>query len=62
MKINNPEVIEKKFKCNKLVADYLIYKCHLPLLSMDKKWFYFAETPLLKESLENIPFYLKVFI
>ena len=48
------------FKCNKILADYLIYEKKLSLLSLDNGYFNFAKTKLLEEILESLPFWLKI--
>jgi hypothetical protein len=58
--ITNPSTIENKYKCNKYIKNWLIYNCHLPLLSFDKKYFYFANTDKLKKCLKEIPLGLKL--
>ena len=58
--INNIEIIEKKYKCIKIVMEYLVYKCHLPVYGIDEKYYYFADTRVLRECLAKMPFYLKI--
>jgi hypothetical protein len=58
--LNNPEIIKDKYACNKIVADWLIYKGHLPLLGMDKCYYYFAKTDDWKMAMNNMPFYVKM--
>lgn len=48
------------YSCNFLIANYLIKEKSIPLLSMNGSKYLFAETDLLKEVLEGMPFYLKV--
>ncbi len=57
--IINHEMIEKKFKCKKILADYLMYERNLPLLSLDGKDYYFTDNDLLREILQSLPFWLK---
>lgn len=59
MIINN-EIIEEKYVCNKHVAEYLIFKCHIPLLGYGKTCYYFANTNKLKEAIKNMPLWLKI--
>ena len=56
----NPDFIKCKYKCNKIMADYLVYNLHIPLLGIDGKNFYFSDTPLLQETLQNLPLWLKI--
>ncbi len=58
--ITNPEVIEKKYICSKRIAEYLVFKCGIPLLAIDKDYYYFADTARLKECVKNIPLGLKI--
>jgi hypothetical protein len=57
----NYKVINKKYKCNKITANFLIYKEHLPLLSVNNDTYYFADNDRLKVALKKMPFYLKMF-
>jgi len=57
--INNPESVSS-FHCNKILANYLIYRKHLPLLSIKNKRYYFALTWDLRNVLDNLPFWLEV--
>jgi hypothetical protein len=43
-----------------MLANYLIYEKHLPLLGLKGKWFYFTNNSELKVILSNLPFWLKV--
>lgn len=60
MYIINEDCIDNCFKCNKQVMEYLVFKCHLPLLSSDENSYYFATTDKLKEALKKMPFSLKI--
>ena len=66
MYVVNPEAVDvtKLYKCNGIVAQFLIYKQHLPLFGKDKteRFWYFAKTDKLKQALTNVPFYMKLFI
>jgi len=48
------------YSCNMIVGDYLIKEKSMPLLSIENSRYLFAETDLLKEVLEKMPFYLKI--
>ena len=56
----NPDFIKHKYKCNKIMADYLVYNKHLPVLGLVGKKYYFYDTPLLQETLQNLPLWLKI--
>ena len=58
--LTNPEIISNKFKCNKMLANYLAYELHFPILGIKGKNYYFANTPLLKECLQKLPLWLRV--
>lgn len=55
----NPDVFINKFKCKKMFADYLIYKKHLPLLSVDEKYYYFLKNDEFDAIFEDIPVWIK---
>lgn len=48
------------FKCKKLLANYLIYEKSLPVLDVDKDYWYFNDNDLLQEILEGLPWWLKL--
>lgn len=58
--IRNPEILKNKFKCNKVLANYL--ESHgIPLLGMDKEgYYYFAESDELKNALKKAPLWRKL--
>jgi len=60
--LRNPENLESKYryKCNKLVANYLINNMHLSLLGIEEGNYYFRDSPLLREVLYKLPFWLKI--
>ena len=62
MYILNEDAAEKDkiYGCGRIIATHLIYEKHLPLLAMDKKFWYFARTEALEKALEKLPFWLKV--
>ena len=55
MYITNADDIpkEREYLCNKTVARFLIYKQHIPLLSVKGKIWYFAKTNALEKALEE---------
>lgn len=61
MYIVNPEKINNKIGCNKLVANYFLER-KLPLLSRKGNVYYFADTDLFKEILSLSPFWVKLAI
>ena len=61
MYIINSEAIENKKGFGKLVAKYIMEK-NIPLLSKKGDIYYFAETELLAEVLENAPAWIKLLI
>jgi translation elongation factor P/translation initiation factor 5A len=48
------------YKCSSQVAKYLILERNMPVLGVDKKYYYFADTELLREVLGSLPPLLKV--
>jgi len=61
MYIVNPDVLENQYECNGIIAKYLMEDCGIPLLSRKGGVFYFAKTDELKQKLENLPFWLRVY-
>lgn len=59
MLIRNIDKVEKKFKCGQIIADYIVSK-NIPILGFDKNWYYFSDTPLLREILEKPPVLIRV--
>jgi hypothetical protein len=49
-----------KFQVNKLVANYLIYEKHLPLLGISEGRYFFAVTDNAREVFKNLPLWLRV--
>lgn len=58
MFISNPNSIPNKFKCNKIIYNYL--KDKLPLLSRENNLYYFANTEKLNHILNSAPLYIKI--
>lgn len=58
--ITNVDIIKNVYKCKKPIAVYLIYTCKLPLLSFDKKFFYFSDNDKLQECIKSMPLILKI--
>jgi len=54
------EQLNSWFKCNKFIGKYLETNLHIPMIYQDNQYYYFVNTPLLKEFLENFPFWLKI--
>lgn len=61
MFITNPEVLTETFICGKKLAEYLINKYKIALLSQKKTQYYFSKTQELNEILDNLPFLVKLF-
>lgn len=59
--ITNPSVINKKYKCNDFVADYLIRKYDLPVLAVEKGYVYFTDNEHFRKCLSEVPFHIKLF-
>lgn len=58
----NPEVLENKFQCNRIVAIYLIRHANLPLLAIKDGQYYFTDNAELRNQIKKLPFYLKIFL
>jgi hypothetical protein len=58
--IINPESVQNKYACNKILANYLIYEKGLPLLSVSGNIFYFTMNEELEEILKNLPIWLEI--
>jgi len=58
MYIINPEKIDNKVKCNKIVAKYFLDK-NVPLLSQQGNIYYFANSELFKDVSNSAPFWVK---
>jgi hypothetical protein len=59
--IFNIDSIPNKFKCNKRLANFLIYERNLPLLGISGKNYYFTDNELLHEILDGISWWEKTF-
>ena len=60
--INNVEIIQRKFECGKIVANYLIYEKKLPLLSVKNSRYYFIKDERLEDILDSSPWRIKLLI
>jgi len=58
--LTNKVDIIKKFKCKKLLADYLIYKRGIPVLFVEDKFYYFVDNEKLQRILLCLPIWLKI--
>jgi len=58
--IINAQSFMPTFKCHKLLANYLIYDKHLPVLDVDNNYWYFNDNALLQEILESLPLWLRL--
>jgi hypothetical protein len=59
--IFNIDSIPNKFKCNKRLANFLIYERNLPLLGVSGQNYYFTDNELLHEILNSISWWEKTF-
>jgi hypothetical protein len=62
MYILNSEVLseDKIYWCNGIIANFLIYSKHIPLLTKKGRMFGFVQTKLLEDAIGELPFYMKV--
>ena len=60
MLIRNIDKVEKKFKCSRYVMNYLFTDKNIPILGYDDRFYYFADTELLREVLEKAPTRIKI--
>lgn len=51
---------DKIYKCNKIIARYLIYDKGFPVLWTNGKRYYFSITDNLKDALCNMPIFLDI--
>jgi hypothetical protein len=58
--IVNPDSIKDLYKCKEQVMRYLTYKCHIPILSYDKDYYYFVYNSRLKDALKKMPLGIKL--
>lgn len=61
MFISNVEKVSDYFVCGKIIGDYVL-EHGIPLLSRKGNKYYFKKTKVLKEVIDDMPFYLKIFI
>lgn len=59
MLIRNIIPNKRTFVCGRFLGEWLHRKMGLPLLAIDSKAYYFADTESLQEVLENAPPYIK---
>jgi hypothetical protein len=50
----------KTYQCGKIVAEYLMYSAHLPVLDAKNDFFYFLDSKKLQDILGKMPLWLKV--
>jgi hypothetical protein len=55
-----PELLQKCYKCKKRIADYLIYKWGLPVLTIKDGFYYFVKTNELDAAIREIPVFTKL--
>ena len=51
---------DKIYFCNGLIAEFLLYQKHLPLLCKKERMFGFAITENLEKAIKDIPWWLKI--
>lgn len=63
MFITNPETLPNNvlFKCNKKLANYLVKKHKIPILSCQDNEYYFSKTEQLNNIIDNLPLFVKLF-
>ena len=62
MYIINPtkEQLDSWYKCKETIAKFLMYKCKLPLIARQGKYYYFEKTEEWKCAMEKLPLWNKV--
>jgi hypothetical protein len=61
MYVTNPEKLKNTYKCKKAIAEYLMEKCNIPLLSHEKyDEYYFMNTEELKNAIKTIPLLINI--
>lgn len=58
--INNPEILSRAYRCNKEIANFLIYKKGIPLLAIKDGFYYFTYNYETFEAIKNLPLWLKI--
>ena len=58
--INNPESFPMTYYCGKEIAEYLIYKKHIPLLAIKRGFYYFTYDYKTQEAIKHLPLWLKI--
>ncbi len=57
---NDAEILKTVYRCNEILAKYLIYSCNIPLLAIDGDKYLFANTIMLKRVLNDLPLKYKL--
>ena len=62
MYVTNPESVnqDRLFRCNWVMAQWLIYKKHISLFGRNNDIWYFAKTDALEEALKDKTFILSI--
>jgi len=59
--LNNKDILKDAYKCGNKIKNYLVYTCHISILSYDDDGnYYFANTPELQKIVKEMPIRLKV--
>lgn len=58
--IINPEIFNDTFRCKKIVANWLMYKKHIPLFGLNNGYYYFARTYINMKVLNKLPWWIRL--
>jgi hypothetical protein len=58
--LKNPEVVNEKYVCGKILGNHLIYKKHISPLAIKDGFYFFALTDELKGVLDGLPIWFKM--
>lgn len=60
MIINPSEDLLNLYACKKGIMEYLVYKCGIPILSVEDDHYFFIKDEKLEEALNKMPILLKI--
>lgn len=60
MFIKSNALDSKKYRCKKPVANWLVYKKHLPVFSFEGEYYIFIKTAEFEKAIKELPFYLRI--